>query len=1380
MSEEIEIIAHAYDWQIIDGQIIDEETEIRAWSLMQDSTSCLVRIMNFPVFAHLELPAQVQGQVMYWSDFHAQKVFNYIQRICDDQGPYMFLFKQATKLYYLQEHKTYFLLLVFKNLKAMHNCRKRLYGFSNITGVGQRIKLNLFETNINQVRKFLTQKNCGFAEWYSVKGRLVSEDERVSTCKHEYIVNHKTWERRVDITSITRPGILSIDAETYSHNHRAFPDPHNNKDRGYMLSCVYQRFGLPDTLRKILIIYGVSDPPSEGDEYIFVDSEPALYFKFAEVLQDLDPEVVIGYNIFGFDYRYMDIRLKREGLEWPVLGRIRHEKGFLDVKKWASGAYGQNFLNILRMSGRISIDLLPMVKREHKLPLYNLDYVAKHFLGLGKHNVSAKSMFKIYRQMIMLEGIIEDMEEELRGPYKLTNSEDILVEYEDNIPEDMGPYKRVEQHESGTTIYKLGQTKEILKYFQKQLKQFSEEEQEELRSMTIEMMSNMKVVGEYCLRDSEAVIQLFETLNVWIALVQTSTIAGVTLMDLFTRGQQVRGVSLVYNDAARKGYVLDTRSYENMKWSGGFVYKPIPGLYQGVICLDFKSLYPNIIIALNICWTTLIPKWMESRIPPEKYQVIEWNEPLDEDRWIDDDEEFAYDDEPTLATILEESNDGGKKHRFKHYSFKFIRKEVKEGILPRLVSELIDQRNAVRAARKMMKDPVQKEVAQQRQLSLKVTANSMFGMLGAGQMGVLPLLEGAMSITAFGREQINFSNDYLAAKYNANVVYNDSVTGDTPILVRHFSRGHYGGPIWQRISELVLLKEQSKSQFISTGQKHRKTFCDDHHYQVWSDQGWTKIKKWICHWSNKKIFRVTTNTGMVKVTEDHSLLDENGNDVTPKQLSVGSKLLHKDLPRGSSGWNQYRENLISIKSCYFDVAKMYQDAITDGHNVIIEHNDSYGWCLNIGSDAVPDNKIIDISIVSDGSEGQFVYDLETENHHFSAGIGRLVVHNTDSTMIQIPDVVAGPTLIKWGHRLEKELSDYFASRGWPSLYLEFEKAGPMFSLGKKMYAFWISKMKDGSLPYDEDGRPKYMPRGIPLARRDKPKWQTDIVRTAIDMIFEGKTWREFLDMLIEEIVNGFRGKIFWRNFVVIKGLGSHYKNENYFMKVFSDELHKMGKPVRAGERLEFLIVNPRQSQINEVTSRLVNKTKVNSDKKKYTYTDEQGQLITPTHYTIQEYDKIRLGHKMRLPETYQDRLKSDNPEEIDYLYYVEHFLMNSLELYWKVGYQDFVSRLDFKNEQESYRHCLDWLDNQGFQDWTRVALAANSNDPKSALMALFETPLKNKARQARTKFITGRNIFDNRISSKPIKTLVVGYKKGKLKEAVQGLASVELYQKLYG
>ena len=108
------------------------------------------------------------------------------------------------------------------------------------------------------------------------------------------------------------------------------------------------------------------------------------------------------------------------------------------------------------------------------------------------------------------------------------------------------------------------------------------------------------------------IIDLFDKLVIWISLIEMTNVVGVTLIELFTRGQQLRCLNLVYDAATNLGFVIDGRPEVDEQFEGGFVFDPIVGLHDNILCFDFKSLYPSIIRAFNICFTTLIaPELLE-------------------------------------------------------------------------------------------------------------------------------------------------------------------------------------------------------------------------------------------------------------------------------------------------------------------------------------------------------------------------------------------------------------------------------------------------------------------------------------------------------------------------------------------------------------------------------------------------------------------------------------------------------------------------------------------------------------------------------------------------------------------------------------------------
>jgi DNA polymerase delta subunit 1 len=67
-----------------------------------------------------------------------------------------------------------------------------------------------------------------------------------------------------------------------------------------------------------------------------------------------------------------------------------------------------------------------------------------------------------------------------------------------------------------------------------------------------------------------------------------------------------------------------------------------------------------------------------------------------------------------------------------------------------------------------------KTVLERRQWALKICANSFFGFLGVHKGGKMPLIEGAMSITAIGRQSITKVNNYIEKHFGGRIVYNDT------------------------------------------------------------------------------------------------------------------------------------------------------------------------------------------------------------------------------------------------------------------------------------------------------------------------------------------------------------------------------------------------------------------------------------------------------------------------------------------------------------------------------------------------------------------------------------------------------------------------------
>jgi DNA polymerase delta subunit 1 len=142
-----------------------------------------------------------------------------------------------------------------------------------------------------------------------------------------------------------------------------------------------------------------------GSQVISFEDESELLAHWRDFIEEVDPDVVIGYNIANFDFPYLMDRARTLDVhKFPHLGRLkslsfwkRHFCNslilFVDVKAqtrdthFSSKAFGQRDSKETVLDGRIQLDILQLMQREHKLRSYSLNSVCAQFLGEQKEDV---------------------------------------------------------------------------------------------------------------------------------------------------------------------------------------------------------------------------------------------------------------------------------------------------------------------------------------------------------------------------------------------------------------------------------------------------------------------------------------------------------------------------------------------------------------------------------------------------------------------------------------------------------------------------------------------------------------------------------------------------------------------------------------------------------------------------------------------------------------------------------------------------------------------------------------------------------------------------------------------------------------------------------
>jgi DNA polymerase delta subunit 1 len=288
-------------------------------------------------------------------------------------------------------------------------------------------------------------------------------------------------------------------------------------------------------------------------------------------------------------------------------------------------------------------------------------------------------------------------------------------------------------------------------------------------------------LAQYCVKDAWLPCQIMIKRCKLVNAIQMSQVTGVPLTSIIHRGQQIRTLLLMLQfckarcrkNPGHPRYFLPDESGNKPPpidgFEGAVVIRPLPGFYQTpVVTLDFASLYPSIMRAYNMCFSTLIPSFREAQ-----RLRLEWSP---ETHMIKDAKEENYPEVRPVRSF--DYPEGGK---FEYVSSDddvcFVTTKKRVGILPEILEQLLSNRKRVKKLRKQFHEKsMDYAVLDGRQLALKVCANSVYGFTGAG-MGYLGEKRIASSVTRVGRGMANHTKWMCEDRYKDHglqIVYGDT------------------------------------------------------------------------------------------------------------------------------------------------------------------------------------------------------------------------------------------------------------------------------------------------------------------------------------------------------------------------------------------------------------------------------------------------------------------------------------------------------------------------------------------------------------------------------------------------------------------------------
>lgn len=555
-------------------------------------------------------------------------------------------------------------------------------------------------------------------------------------------------------------------------------------DEVTFIGTTFSRFGEPSPYLNHCIVKDTCAelPNAEIESY---ETEKEVLLAWSKLIQREDPDIIIGYNIFGFDYQFMFQRAQELHCVNEFLMLSRNENEVCLSRNWnrttkqvTEGleerttflASGQHDIKFINMKGRVQIDLYNYLRREYQLTKYKLDYVAGHFIGDGVkrlEHVDGKTKFYSTNLKGLEERAYVNFEEEAHSVDSYKDGQKFEVF---DVNTDEGSFW-VDSHEDPDMSKKVrwGLAKDDVT-------------PQDIFRMTHEGPNERAVIAKYCIQDCNLVHHLLNKIDVITGYVEMAKLCCVPMDYLVLRGQGIKLTSYIALKCREKNTLMPVieKGSEDEAYEGAIVLDPKSGLYldDPVACVDYSSLYPSSMISENIShdskvWTKEFD--LEGNLLPDG----EWGEKGEDGEFLYDNlEGYTYVDVTydtykwqrktvSPASALEKVKVGYKICRFAQFP------DGKKAVMPAILEELLGARKATRRLIKTEKDDFMKNVLDKRQLSIKVTANSMYGQTGA-KTSTFYEMDCAASTTATGRKLLTFAKRVIEEAYADRVVTTES------------------------------------------------------------------------------------------------------------------------------------------------------------------------------------------------------------------------------------------------------------------------------------------------------------------------------------------------------------------------------------------------------------------------------------------------------------------------------------------------------------------------------------------------------------------------------------------------------------------------------
>ncbi len=491
----------------------------------------------------------------------------------------------------------------------------------------------------------------------------------------------------------------------------------------------------------------------EGQVIECYSTEKEILCAWTKLIQKEDPDIIIGYNIFGFDYKFMFERSTETNCmeEFMKLGKTNQHPTELQEQSivLASGPYD---LKWIPMPGRLQVDVYTYMRKEFTLGSYKLDFVASTIL-----NDSVKRYENVIHEneytCIIYTKNIKGIEIDSYVHFEVLNNSSELYQ-------DGAKFKIIGFHDQGFIISgNINSTDKMNWGLAK-----DDVSPKEIFEMTKQGPNEKGIIAKYCIQDCNLVHHLFQKIDIMTTFIEMSKLCSVPIQFLVMRGQGIKLTSYMALKCAEKDILMPliSKGDADDSYEGAIVLEPKCGLYldKPIACVDYSSLYPSCSISDNIS--------MDSKVWTKEFKLDGTIRHTTGACNIKG--EFIYDNLPgySYVDIVCDTYEAGTKIVNGKKVCRWAQFPDGKAIFPSILEELLAARKSTKKQMEKETDPFKKNILDKRQLSIKVTANSLYGQSGSKTSSFYDI-DVAASITAMGRKLLHYAKEIIETVYQGPV-----------------------------------------------------------------------------------------------------------------------------------------------------------------------------------------------------------------------------------------------------------------------------------------------------------------------------------------------------------------------------------------------------------------------------------------------------------------------------------------------------------------------------------------------------------------------------------------------------------------------------------